>query len=222
MIFITGDTHGDVNYHKLNSKNFPQGKEGGYVIIAGDAGVIFDGAGQDRYVQKFYNEKAFTTLFIDGNHENFDILNSYPVEMWNGGKVHKISDKIIHLMRGQVFTIEGKTFFTMGGARSVDKALRREHESWWPQEMITEDEMSEACANLDAVNNQVDYIISHSAPTQIMWRINPSYEYDTCTNFLQMINETVKFKHHYFGHYHIDEVLGYRHTAVQENVILLE
>ena len=48
-------------------------------------------------------------LFIDGNHENFDKLNSYPVETWCGGKVHKIRNNVIHLMCGEVYCIEGNT-----------------------------------------------------------------------------------------------------------------
>ena len=64
--------------------------------------------------------KSFTTLFVDGNHENFDRLYEYPVEEWHGGKVHKIRPSVIHLMRGQIFEIEGKSIFTFGGASSHD------------------------------------------------------------------------------------------------------
>lgn len=34
------------------------------------------------------------------------MLEEYPVEIWNGGKVHRINDSVIHLMRGQVFESE--------------------------------------------------------------------------------------------------------------------
>ena len=50
----------------------------------------------------------------------FDDLNSFPVTMWHGGKVHKVGNSVIHLMRGQVFRIAEKTFFTFGGAASHD------------------------------------------------------------------------------------------------------
>ena len=64
--------------------------------------------------------KSFTTLFVDGNHENFDRLYDYPVENWHGGKVHKIRPSVIHLMRGQVFDIDDRSIFTFGGASSHD------------------------------------------------------------------------------------------------------
>ena len=34
-----------------------------------------------------------TFVFLDGNHENFDFLATFPVEQWNGGKIHRISNK---------------------------------------------------------------------------------------------------------------------------------
>jgi hypothetical protein len=59
-------------------------------------------------------------LFVSDNHENCDLLASFPVSEWNGGKVQFIKPSVIHLMRGQVFTIDSRKFFTMGGATSHD------------------------------------------------------------------------------------------------------
>lgn len=75
---------------------------------------------EEKYWLGWIENKPFTTLFVDGNHENFDRLGAYPVEMWNGGKVHKIKPSIIHLMRGQVFSIAGRKIFTFGGAQGHD------------------------------------------------------------------------------------------------------
>lgn len=62
-------------------------------------------------------------LFIDGNYENFDKLSRFPVETWCGGKVHKIRETVIHLMRGEVYCIEGNTVFVMGGGYSIDSTV---------------------------------------------------------------------------------------------------
>ena len=51
---------------------------------------------------------------------NFDRLYQYPVEDWHSGKVHKIRESVLHLMRGQVFEIEEKKIFSFGGASSHD------------------------------------------------------------------------------------------------------
>lgn len=37
-------------------------------------------------------------------------------------------------MRGQVYSLSGKTIFTFGGANSTDKEQRIEHISWWKEE----------------------------------------------------------------------------------------
>lgn len=107
-MYITGDLHGYLEISKLNSKRFPHNKsltKEDYLIIAGDFGLVWDHKNDELYWRKWLGRKNFTTLFIDGNHENFSLLNAYQVEGWNGGKVHRISDSIIHLMRGQVFNI---------------------------------------------------------------------------------------------------------------------
>lgn len=70
------------------------------------------------------DSQPWTTLFVDGNHENFELLDDYPVSSWHGGKVHFIKESVIHLMRGQIDTIDGQTFFTFGGGYSCDIETR--------------------------------------------------------------------------------------------------
>ncbi|MEG1805423.1 MAG: metallophosphatase, partial [Clostridia bacterium] len=133
-----------------------------------------------------YEKFPFSILFVDGNHENFDLLDAYPIEIWNGGKVHKIKESIIHLMRGQVFEIEGKKFFTFGGATSVDKCCRTEGKSWWPQ---------------------VDIIITHSIDEKALYyppMISNKYSIFQENRILSYFEDVVEYKHWYFGHYHID------------------
>ena len=222
-LFITGDTHGDIDFHKLNTKNFPEGRlltKEDFVIICGDFCAVWDGAKSDKYLQKWYNEKPWTTLFIDGNHENHDILDSFPISEWNGGKVHFITPSIIHLMRGQVYKIGNKTFFTMGGAESHDKIYRKEGVSWWRREMPSDDEYEEGLLNLNKVNNQVDYILSHCAPDRLQSKIAYWYEHDKLTNYLEIIRQTIEFKDWLLRHYHINKDFGKYHV-LYNNIIEL-
>lgn len=128
MIYVTGDIHGNPN--RLSNKHWPIAKEltkEDYVIICGDFGIVWDYEGENSMEDHnlwWLESRPFTTLFIDGNHENHKRLGEYPVEMWNGGKVHKIRPSVIHLMRGQIFELpfgdETRRVFTFGGARSHD------------------------------------------------------------------------------------------------------
>lgn len=225
MIFITGDTHCPIDIHKLNKSNFNDNDltKNDYLIICGDAGLVWYGRNkEDEWWQKWLNKKNFTTLFIDGNHENHNKLDEMPVEIWNGGEVHKLKDSVYHLMRGQVFEIDGLKFFTMGGAESTDKEYRKENVSWWAREMPSDEEYQEGLMNLDKHNWEVDYVITHAAPDNIQYRLCPWYKHNKLSNFLFTIDKDLKFKHWYFGHYHDDRQIDDEHTLVFNNIIRIK
>ena len=91
-----------------------------YVTICGDFGGIWDSSAEERYWLDWLEAKFFTTLFVSGNHENYDLLAKFPVREWHSGKVQFIRPFIIHLMRGQIYELEDKRFFAMGKASSHD------------------------------------------------------------------------------------------------------
>lgn len=224
MIFVTGDLHGHLDIHKLNTKRFPIQKKltkDDYVIVCGDFGLVWGGeyAKEDRHWQKWLNEKTFTTLFVDGNHENHDLLQQYPVTEWHGGKMHQIQPSVLHLMRGQVFEINGRTFFTMGGAASHDKKYRTEGRSWWPGELPSKEEYTEAERNLAEAGWKVDYILTHCAPTSVQSYFGAgSYAPDPLTNFLESLYERVQWQMWYLGHYHVDKPFG-KYRILYDDII---
>ena len=221
-LFVCGDTHGGEDLHKLSSKRFSPKNltKQDYLLICGDCGVVWDYSATDFYLRKWYREKPWTTLFVDGNHENHDLLAAFPVTEWNGGKVQIISDSIIHLMRGQIYEIDGHKIFTMGGASSHDKQYRKAGISWWEKELPSPDEYDEARANLEAHQNSVDYIFTHCASSQIQELLKPHYEKDALTAFFDTL-ESIQFEHWFFGHYHVDENIDEKHTALFERVLQL-
>ena len=121
MIYLAADIHGHIRLQMLNERLQSYNiTNSDYLIILGDAGIIWSET-EHKEVQTFYDSLPLTTLFLDGNHENFDLLEAYPTVSCLGGTVHKISDKIYHLMRGEIYTIDGKTFFVFGGGFSLKK-----------------------------------------------------------------------------------------------------
>ena len=217
-LFITGDTHCDIDWNKLNTRRFPVQKEltrSDHVLIAGDFGGIFELNRTDEYIIKEYTRRRFTTLFIDGNHENHDALDSYPVTIWNGGKVHMISDSVIHLMRGQVYEIDGKKIFTMGGAQSTDTEYREEGKSWWRRELPSAEEYEEALKNLAAHDFKVDYVVTHCAPEEYVYKTAGQFNRSSnaLTVFLSDLIEKhrLRYKDWFWGHYHTDTDLGNMH-----------
>lgn len=226
MFFITGDTHIPIDINKLSNKYFAVQNslsKKDYVIICGDFGGVWDQSNEEKYWLDWLVDRNFTTLFIDGNHENFELLKAYEIQNWNGGKVHFIRGSIIHLMRGQIYEIEGTKIFTMGGANSFDKFARTQHKTWWPEEMPNNAEYEAAFCNLEKHNNTVDYIFSHAAPESIMTAIHPDHKDERSLNvFLEKIKNKVEYRKWFMGHLHIDKDWDEKHILLYDRIVDLE
>lgn len=224
MNLITGDIHGGIDIKKLSSKNFPFGNKlnrNDYLFIAGDCGLWFDFSDDEAYWQIWLNNKNWTTLVIDGNHENFDFMESFPKKEWNGGIVTVLAENIIWLRRGEVYNINGYKYFVFGGAFSIDKDKRLPGKSWWPQEIPSRMEYENAKINLDKYDWKVDYVISHTCPRHEIESFgNFSFDRkeDETTWMLQEIKDKLDFKKWYFGHLHVDKEIG-RFRALYNDII---
>lgn len=251
MIYITGDCHS--NFIRLNEENFPEQNEmtkDDCVIICGDFGGIWHQEGTRNYDiaeqwLDWLEDRPFTTLFCCGNHENFDRLYSYPVEEWNGGKVHKIRPSVLHMMRGEVFNISETKIFVFGGASSHDiqhgildyddpewrdKARELDAQgkymyrikglSWWSQELPTQEEMDNGLVNLAKHDNTVDFIVTHTPPASTIALIGQGlYDQDILTKYLEKIRSKVTFKKWFSGHMHINKNVNEKELIVYEQII---
>lgn len=242
--YITGDVHGDW-MSRLNINAFPEQKgmtKDDYVIILGDMG-IWDNSKTENYNLDWLEERSFSTLFIDGNHESFDILDSLPVKEWHGGKVSFIRPSVIHLKRGEVFDIEEKKFFAFGGAVSHDikdgildwfndrdlikkwrkdptKMFRIDHVSWWARELPSDKEMQNGINNLEKHNWEVDYILTHSPSASVIALLgNGVYEQDVLTRYLEDIRSKTEYKKMFSGHFHINKAVNDKDIILYEQII---
>lgn len=211
MITVVGDIHSDTQ--KLYSV-FKSLKPRDKIFQLGDLELIWT---EQNTKELDYIQNTFSTtelLWIDGNHQNFTRLYSdYEVIQKYGGPVHKIRNNIFHLMRGHIYTIEQKTFFTFGGGLSIDKLWRIPHISWWSEEMPTSFEYETGLTSLQNVNYNVDYIITHSAPRilykQLKKYIDGFHPFqDSLSEYLNIIYEKCTFRKWFMGHYHIDKIIG--------------
>lgn len=248
MIYITGDCHQD--FERFNIDVFPEQKEmtkDDCVIICGDFGGVWnrnEESSREAKLMDWLENRPFTTLFVDGNHENFDRLYAYPVEKWHGGKVHKIRPSVIHLMRGQVFEIDGKSIFAFGGVSSHDIAggilepddpdfkkkkkkldqgwypYRVNHVSWWKQELPSEEEMQEGIENLAAHDNKVDFIVTHCCASSTQNLLGGGlYKTDILTEYHEKIRQNTSFKKWFFGHYHDNRNVNMEEILIYEQMI---
>lgn len=248
MIYITGDCHGE--WDRFSMENFQEQKvmtRDDYVIVCGDFG-IWDDSPRERWWLDWFEKKNFTLLFCDGNHENFDQLATYEVVPFHGGKAHRIRDNIYHLIRGYVFDLGGRSFFVFGGARSHDiqdgildvrdfssaakmraafrrriasgQRLRINHESWWEEEMPSQSEMDRGLESLRAVENRVDFLVSHCGPHVVASQIlHKHIEPDPLTQYFDRLVQSVTFTKWFFGHYHDNRNIMEKFVLIYEQII---
>ena len=231
MIYITGDTHGEHGRFLGNNMGDRVWTQADYLIVCGDFGYLFGNtAAEQRFLDRLEREKPYTICFCDGNHDCFPAIYAYPQEEWNGGQVHRIRKNIVHLMRGQIFTLEEKTFFAFGGAYSIDRDLRVEGISWWPEEQPTAEEQAIGLENLQKHDFKVDYIITHTAPQETVDRLIAKQPWSVRSGFtmshrdynlmgyLGEILLKTEFKHWFFGHWHFNTTVDDKSTAVYDEV----
>ena len=238
--FITGDTH---NVHDFDKIIYFGRKIGGdlnkddVMIISGDFGAIWSGSSDipEKNLLDTYNSFSWTTVFIDGNHENHDRLDQLPTIEKFGSDVGYVNDSVLHLRRGKVYLINGKKFFTFGGGFSIDRGRRIPHISWWEQELPSIKECDHGIRVLEYHNNEVDYVVTHTCPRKVFeelrnnvpegWymKAKDAVEEIPFQKYLQGIMDTTEFKNWFFGHFHHDiELAGGKARCLYQDVLEVE
>ncbi len=210
MVFITGDMHGE--YERFESKKLKKLTENDCLIICGDFGFLWDNSKKEKQTLDKIREKKFRTLFVEGTHENFSLLSSYPVTELFGGRVRKMGGNLYQLLRGEIYTIEGKTYFAFGGGDSEDKELRKENGTWWKEEMPSMIELQYAVEKLDKAGRKVDYVITHEPSLTDMAHVIRKCRIDPLATFFDELSHNISYKKWYFGSLHTNKKLRHAHA----------
>lgn len=254
-IWITGDTHSDIHRFSTDvfyeQREFLGNKDENVIIVCGDFGIIWQNhheSKEEKWKLDWLEAKPFTTVFVDGNHDNHPRIYTYPAKEWNGGLVHEIRPHVLHLIRGEVYTIEGKKFFAFGGAASHDiqdgildpadfadyeefretwkqwdkkcRMFRVKGFTWWNTELPNQDEMNDGIANLEEHDWKVDYIITHSPPASIIALLGQGlYKQDILTKYLEEIRCNTEYNRWFMGHMHINKAMNANDILLYEQIV---
>ena len=187
-----------------------------YVSICGDFGGVWhrdEESKEETMVLDWLDSRPFTTLFVCGNHENFDRLYQYPIEEWHGGKVYveERYPNILFAKDGEVYDLNGKKAIAIGGAYSIDKAWRIEGQSWWADEQPSPAIKTRVEKVLDLQNWQIDIVLSHTTPLKyepveiFLPGIDQSKVDKSTEKWLDSIEERLEYGKWYCGHYHTEK-----------------
>ncbi|MGN1051402.1 MAG: metallophosphoesterase [Acutalibacteraceae bacterium] len=205
MIYITGDTHGDKNF--ISQRKLKKLNADDILIITGDFGFFWENNPSEKSNIEYLSKQKFRILFLDGTHENFSAIENYETVTIYGGKAHKISNNIYHLMRGQIYIIDGKGIFTFGGGESSDYEALLDSGKWQEREMPTDEEMEKGVLELKKYGRKIDYIITHEPPSTIKTKINNHLILNKVNSYLEHIKQEVIYEKWFFGALHVDTVI---------------
>ncbi|MBQ7993828.1 MAG: metallophosphatase family protein [Solobacterium sp.] len=250
-IFVTGDTHGRPD--RLSSKYFPTQENltgDDLMIILGDFGLVFDQ--EEGEMEKLFldwlDQKPFTVLAALGNHENYDRIETLPVEERFGAPVRVLRPSVFLLESGYVYNLNGKKAFVFNGAASHDisdglldgndpdwreKAIAMQEEgkkyfrvkgvSWWPQEVEKDEAVYErGIKNLEAIDYKPDFVFTHCASDRIEEKLGVSHP-SKLTSYFETLEDRLSPETIWlFGHYHIDAVVAANRICLYEQIARID
>ena len=214
MIFITADTHGELE--RLTDKNLKFIKKYDTLIVLGDFGFVWSGDKQQEKNLKKIAKLPFKVLFIDGYNENFPALNQYPDTVYRGAQAKEICPgQVYYIKRGEVLEIEDMKLLCFGGA---DDYIDDVFGDYPP----CQEDFDRCTANLERHGWKVDYILTHSPSGNINRFINmDSFTFGHLFDYLDEIGAKTDYKKWYFGFYHKDKYISSKAQAVYTDVYKL-
>ena len=221
MVYITGDIHGDIS--RLTPDKLKFMKTHDTLIVCGDFGFIWDDSKNEDKILRNLGTRKYNICFVDGTHENFSLLNKFPASDWNDGKARNITGNLYHLMRGEIYTIEGMKVLPLGGGDSPEAELRFENDDSEHLETPTKEELLKAVNRLEQVNYDVDLIITHEPPSKtrefLLMQKNEQFSVSALNAFFDELAIQCKYKKWYFGSMHTDKYISENQVAVFRNII---
>ena len=211
MIYVTGDTHGDIEI--FNERRLGHLKKGDTLIITGDFGFIWDNSKEEIKNLKKLSKKKYDILFVEGSHENFERLREFEEVAFHGGTARKIADNIYCLNRGEMYRIENKIFFTLGGGLPPEADGTESAPS-----LPSDEELEYAVVNIEEQRRMLDVIITHEAPASVKRMIDRGAGIDDLNIFLDTVMHNAHYRRWYFGSLHEDRAVSEKLICVFEDV----
>lgn len=199
-VLVIGDTHANTTWAK-HAVEIAKRLKALDVVVVGDFGYWPDPyLGHPNFLRDLSTaaENAGVTVWwVDGNHEDFK--NLYANHLQHHDSPVQIKPSIMWLPRGVTWNWEGVEFLAMGGAASIDRQWRTPGLTWFPEEMISDEDVEKA--------KPADIIISHDAPVNPLESTGQRFVIDEqseyCRQQMRRVVAKAKPELVLHGHYHM-------------------
>lgn len=229
MIYLTGDTHGDVSRIEDFCNQHQTSKED-IMIILGDAGFNYFLNIADYDLKRKAESLPITFFCIHGNHEERpQNINGYQeVQFHNATAFCQEQFPSLYFAKdGEFYDFNGKQCLVLGGAYSVDKYYRIPRGyKWYASEQPDNLEKQRIEQEIAKHNYQTDIVFSHTCPYQtrpehlFLAGLDQSKVDTSMELWLQEISQKLSFERWYFGHYHSEWTNG-KYQMLFKNIIKL-
>lgn len=165
-ILLSGDSHCDINHLQVMS-NKADMYQCDKMFVLGDFGWW----PKDKQGLKFIDacsQLDYPLYFLPGNHEDWGDLEKheqYPD--YNDEGFIEVASNVFYAPTGFRWEWDGIKFLSVGGAYSIDRKYRTKFISWFPQEIITDEDMKKIQVTDISLKREMDVILSHDAPAGV-------------------------------------------------------
>lgn len=201
-ILFAGDWHGNPQFVSHLFTHITDLKIDA-IVQCGDFGFWEHRQGGKEYldvVSELATTNSIPIYWVDGNHENFELLEEKYVK-GNYNNFVEIRQNLYYIPRGLRWEWDKVSFVGFGGAYSIDKDQRTPFISWWPQEVASQEDVSRATTTADV-------LVCHDSPTGVPtfdlapFKLQPIEGALHSRNQLRKVAEVVEPKFIVHGHYH--------------------
>lgn len=235
MLYFHGDIHGDILTNFSYNKNPEMRKltPNDYLIILGDCGVPWNDYTfkEDIYKLNWLNDRPYKTIFITGNHDNYDLIEQMPQISFHQGIArqavynNKIYKNIFYIDKPTFLYLNQYDILIIPGADSHDiqdgiidgtqkdwrktyKLAKQSGKKFMRVSHVTWWPQEKVQVNL--VNQlikeknikYVHFILSHECPANQLWQTNRRFQSNKGQIFLEQIQNTIEYDIWLHGHLH--------------------
>ncbi len=231
--YITGDKHRNFDSVEKFCKETRTRKKD-VLIFLGDCGFNYFEDKRDDKLKQRVAELNITLFCLHGNKEKRPAnISTYGKRSFCGGTVYYEPKypNILFAIDGEIYNFEGKKYFVMGGAHSVDKKYCLEKGlPYWEDEMPTPALMKHAEKRLAEHNNKVYGVLTHTCPfqylpTEMFMTTRKNAKQSNFSKFLKRfpkktfepdidrsteywlgeLEQKIRYRYWFCGHYHVDK-----------------